>query len=640
MQFKYPELLWALFLLLIPIFIHLFQLRRFKKTPFTNVKLLQKVVSESRRSNSLKKWLLLATRLLVFTTLIIAFAQPFLAKEIALQDKETVIYLDDSFSMQAKTDQRTLLSNAVQELIKSVPDDNTFSLFTNTTEYRNVSLKDIRNDLLTIEATPKQLNLQEIYLKASALFSKAENRIKNLVLISDFQKTMSTTVADSSNTIQKHLVQLSPDDLDNISLDTVFISSRDPDNIELTVGLTTNSKIQNTPISLYDKDRLIAKTSAIFEDNKGAVVFTLPAREAINGRFEILDVGLAYDNHLYFNIDVKEKPKVLVIGEVDSDYLRRIYTEDEFLFSSFGTKNLNYRDIDVQNLIILNELDHISNALIASLTSFVANGGNLVVIPGVDSNLNSYNQLLIKFSVGSYIEKVAADRNITQISFSHPLYDNVFEKKIQNFQYPKVSQFFRIRTNGPSILSYQNGQPFLTAANGIYVFTASLSDQYSNFKQSPLIVPTFYKMGANSLNLPGLYSTNGRSTQIDVTQRLSKDNILKVFKDDYEFIPQQRTQANKVSLIFNENPTTDGIFGVSENGNTLMHISFNYPRNESELDYLEINSLQFNSKQGSISSLFQNLQNDNSVTELWKWFVILAVLFILIEVLIIKYLKH
>ena len=57
--------------------------------------------------------------------------------------------------------------------------------------------------------------------------------------------------------------------------------------------------------------------------------------EAINGRFEILDVGLAYDNHLYFNIDVKEKPKVLVIGEVDSDYLRRIYTEDEFLFSSF-----------------------------------------------------------------------------------------------------------------------------------------------------------------------------------------------------------------------------------------------------------------------------------------------------------------
>jgi hypothetical protein len=639
MQFKYPELLWALFLLLIPIFIHLFQLRRFKKTPFTNVKLLQKVVSESRRSNSLKKWLLLITRLLLFTALIIAFAQPFFAKKIALQDKETVIYLDDSFSMQAKTDQRTLLSNAVQELIKSVPGDKTFSLFTNTMEYRNVSLKDIRNDLLTIEATPKQLNLEEIYLKGSTLFSKEGNRIKNLVLISDFQKTMSTTVTDSSNTIQKHLVQLSPDYLDNISLDTVFISSQDLENIEVTVGLTSYSKIQNTPISLYDKERLIAKTSAVFEDNKGAVVFTLPAKEAINGRFEISDVGLAYDNHLHFNIDVKEKPKVLVIGEVDSDYLQRIYTENEFLFSSFGIKNLNYRDIDLQNLVILNELDHISNSLITSLTSFITNGGNLVVIPGVDSDLNSYNQLLTEFSVGSYIEKVAADRNITQISFSHPLYKNVFEKTIQNFQYPKVSQFYRTSTNGPSILSYQNGEPFLTGAKGVYVFTASLSDQNSNFKQSPLVVPTFFKMGANSLILPDLYSTIGGLTQIDVTQRLSKDHILKVFKEDYEFIPRQRTHANKVSLTFNEKPTTDGVFGVSENGNTLMHISFNYPRNESELDYLEINNLQFNSNQSSISSLFQNLQNDNSVTELWKWFVILAVLFILTEVLIIKYLK-
>src|SRR5680860_782391 len=98
MQFKYPELLWALFLLLIPIIIHLFQLRRFQKTPFTNVKFLKKVVSESRRSNVLKKWLLLLTRLVMLAGLVIAFAQPFLADQSALQQKETVIYLDDSFS--------------------------------------------------------------------------------------------------------------------------------------------------------------------------------------------------------------------------------------------------------------------------------------------------------------------------------------------------------------------------------------------------------------------------------------------------------------------------------------------------------------------------------------------------------------
>ncbi|HMB64654.1 MAG TPA: BatA domain-containing protein, partial [Eudoraea sp.] len=178
MQFKYPELLWALFLLLIPIFIHLFQLRRFKKTPFTNVKLLQKVVAESRRSSTLKKWLLLFTRLLLFAALILAFTQPFLANKTALSKKETVIYLDNSFSMQAKQNEGTLLEIAVQDLIETIPRENTFSLFTNEDTYTRVTLKEIQNELLTLQYTHRQLQLDEIWLKAQTLFSDDKNTIK------------------------------------------------------------------------------------------------------------------------------------------------------------------------------------------------------------------------------------------------------------------------------------------------------------------------------------------------------------------------------------------------------------------------------------------------------------------------------
>ena len=133
MQFKYPELLWALFLLLIPVFIHLFQLRRFVKTPFTNVKLLQKVVAESRKSNTLKKWLLLFTRMGLLAGIVLAFAQPFFAAKTVLKDKETVIYLDDSFSMEAKTENGTLLSDAAQDLIKSLPKDRESVSYTHLT---------------------------------------------------------------------------------------------------------------------------------------------------------------------------------------------------------------------------------------------------------------------------------------------------------------------------------------------------------------------------------------------------------------------------------------------------------------------------------------------------------------------------
>lgn len=59
MQFKNPEILYALFLLLIPIIIHLFQFRKFQKEAFTNVAFLKEVSIQTRKSSQLKKWLAL-----------------------------------------------------------------------------------------------------------------------------------------------------------------------------------------------------------------------------------------------------------------------------------------------------------------------------------------------------------------------------------------------------------------------------------------------------------------------------------------------------------------------------------------------------------------------------------------------------
>ena len=121
MQFKYPELLYALFLLLIPIFIHLFQLRRFQKVDFTNVAFLKKVTLQTRKSSQLKKWLTLLMRMLALASIIIAFAQPFTASKSALNtQKETIIYIDNSFSMQAKGPQGPLLQRAAQDLFEQI----------------------------------------------------------------------------------------------------------------------------------------------------------------------------------------------------------------------------------------------------------------------------------------------------------------------------------------------------------------------------------------------------------------------------------------------------------------------------------------------------------------------------------------
>ncbi|MEO5584097.1 MAG: BatA domain-containing protein [Flavobacteriales bacterium] len=44
MAFLFPSFLWALTALAIPVIIHLFQLRRFKRIDFPNVRFLQEVM--------------------------------------------------------------------------------------------------------------------------------------------------------------------------------------------------------------------------------------------------------------------------------------------------------------------------------------------------------------------------------------------------------------------------------------------------------------------------------------------------------------------------------------------------------------------------------------------------------------------
>ncbi len=639
MQFKHPELLWALFLLLIPIFIHLFQLRRFKKTPFTNVKLLKKVISESRRSNRLKKWLLLFSRLFLLGGLIIAFAQPFSAKKTALQKKEVVIYLDDSFSMQAKTDRRSLLEVAVQDLLKTVPGNTSFSLFTNDRTFEDVVLKDIQNDLLTLPFTQKQLSLNEAHLKAQTLFSKDKTTLKELVLISDFQSRISFK-KDTVSAYRHHLVQLRPELHENIGIDSAYFSKTSPTNLELTVSLSGVGNIDNTPVSLYNQDKLIAKTAANFGNNNNAeVIFTIPATEEIKGKIEITDAGLSYDNLLYFNFGPKERIKVLSINATDDLFLKRIFSENEFDFTSFSLNALNYALLDSQNLIVLNELPSLPNGLRNALISFVNKGGSIVVIPAMDADMASYNSFLRSFYNTNLLQKINAEQRITNISFAHPIYQNVFEKEVQNFQYPRVATHFKVRTRAPKILAYQNGDPFLLGANGVYIFSSSLSAENSNFKSSPLIVPTIYAMGTNSLKLPPIYFEIGRSNEVDISAALGQDKILTVSKPGKEFIPQQQSFANKTTLKFKDNPNEDGVYTVKDGTAVYKRISFNYPRSESELTYMRTEDLEATSYEESVVELFQRLEKDNEVTSLWKWFVILALLFALMEILIQKYFK-
>ena len=118
MIFGAPAFLWGLLALAIPVAVHLFNFRRYRKVYFSNVERLSAIRAESQRSSTLRRWLVLAMRCLAIIALVLAFAQPTLpGKQQALHSGSTVVsvYIDNSFSMENSGADGSLLDQARQK---------------------------------------------------------------------------------------------------------------------------------------------------------------------------------------------------------------------------------------------------------------------------------------------------------------------------------------------------------------------------------------------------------------------------------------------------------------------------------------------------------------------------------------------
>lgn len=641
MQFKHPELLYALFLLLIPIIVHLFQLRKFQKVAFTNVAFLKEATLQTRKSSQIKKWLILFTRMLLLAALVFAFAQPFTSKTDAFKtQKETVIYLDNSFSMQAKGSQGELLKRAIQDIISNIPEDENISLITNNNTFKNTTIKAIKNELLQLEYASNSLTTQAALLKSKTVFNKQSNTLKNLVFISDFQEDEGDLTIQKDSLLNYHFVKLKPVNTANISIDSIYISEKNVSNIELKVILKNNGNpIENLPVSLFNNDNLIAKTSVTI-DKETSTTFSIPTNDIINGKVTIDDTSLQFDNTLFFNINNTSKVNVLAVNAGNDSFLKRIYANDMFNYTSATENQLNYNLLESQNLIILNELNTIPNALITALKQYTTQGGALIIIPSTSINKASYNMLLSNYK-SVFNDLISNEKRITSINYSHPLYNNgVFEKQVSNFQYPKVNSYYGVTSNtSSSILKYEDGKPFLFQNGNAFIFTSSLNNDNSSFINSPLIVPTLYNIGKFSFKIPELYYIIGRNNTFDVSTKLKQDNVLSLVNSDVNLIPEQRYFNNKVVIKTSEKPNIANTYAIKNKNETVKNVSYNYNRKESNLVYKDLSPLNNVTVSDSITDVFETIKSDTKVNALWKWFAIFALVLLIIELGILKYFK-
>ena len=390
---------------------------------------------------------------------------------------------------------------------------------------------------------------------------------------------------------------------------------------------------------------MINKQLFSIEENKTKqVVFSIVKSPDFSGKIELIfNDTYNFDNSFYFSINSNSKINVFNISE-SLDFISRIYTKDEFKLTTSSVQNLNYNLIPKQNLIVLNEIKNFPKTLINSLVDYSKNGGNLIIIPHNNITISSYNKLFEKLKIGRLLSQKSNNLKITNINYKHPLLKNVFEKRVANFQYPFVkTSYASALKNASTIVSFENNQGFIQQINStnssIYWVAAPLKKENSNFVNSPLVVPVFYNIGKQSLQLSKLYYTVGNRTTIAINKQLAKDEVLTISNIQTSFIPLQQTLQNSVKITTTNQPIEAGFYQINQQKNILKNIAFNYSRKESLLNFLDTSTIDTKTFSTSVKNTLENINNENKIQWLWKWFLVLAIVSLLIEILILKFFK-
>lgn len=652
MRFNHPEILALLFLLVIPVLIHLFQLQRFRKVAFTNVKFLQEIELESRKSSRLKKLLILATRMLAFAFLVLAFAQPYIPGDSSDQERKTTIYLDNSLSMQAKDrDGVELLQSLKAKLIEGLETgSNDFALITNDKTLESLDLAAFKKEVLDIGYHPVRKELTQVFLEAQAIARNKGYQGTDLIMFSDFRRSFKDRdTFQASPEDRFFLVPVRADPFENLTLDSLWVRASDGSGLNLQARIISQSiDLDNLSISLVLNGELYGKTSQEVARGKFALVdFSIPEGTTGSGAMTFTDPRMGFDNSLFFTLPERIAPKVLVIGK-KSGYLSSIYDEEAFetVFSSLD--DLDQGTINSYDLVLLNELKNLPLPLVQNLRSYVEEKGNLVVVPHPEPDLNSYQRLLSTLGIGRITGEFDQKKLVSSVNYDHPFFVNVFQGKVQNFQYPEVNSGLTVEFGVSStLLGFEDGTAFISEIpfgdNVIYWISSPLDQETSNFNDSPLIVPVFYNFSLPENKAGGLYKIIGRPNELKVQLDAPGETALRLTNGVEEFIPLQKGDGGEIDLLTREFPVAPGIYQVTDGRNVMAEYAYNYDRDLIRSEYQDLSTLVIGGENARIlSSAQQGVSEMNALFSnraLWHLFIIFALFFILLEMLIHRYFK-
>ncbi len=673
MGFLFPGFLFALLLIAIPVIIHLFNFRKFKKVYFTNVKFLKEAQLQTSSTQKLKERLILLSRILAIIFLVLAFTQPYFKSKTdknAFKNAVVSIYLDNSYSMEAVNKNGSLLDEAkrnVKELADAYSLNDKFQLFTNDfsgKQQRLITKEELLNELNDIRISPIVRDYQSIINTQQNFLLKQQQVKREAYLISDFQK-QNQGLLKKDTSISLHLIPLTANDLPNISVDSVYFLSpfHQPNQKESLVYKVTNHSDQdaeNIPVKLNINGSQKAIASLNIKPNSSqsdTLIFSGLSGGWQKAKLSIKDYPIVFDDVLNFTFEVKNQLPVLGIFENRAQQNIKIaYRTDAFFkFTEVDLSQINYSGLGNQQLIILENLKSISSGLTQQLKQYLGNGGSITVFIPLEADLNSY-QLFFK-TIGTDYPTSLVTQNIKakKIDLTHPIFTDIFEQAPKNIDLPVANKYFNssslTKTTKEVVIVGDGNEALFDAfklgSGKAYVSFIPIEKEASNLSQHALFLPMLFKMALLAAKEQKLFYTIGKDQEVEIPNFNIPENQNIIIKNkELEVIPEVIKKPSETMLYFADQLNKQGFYDVYLKDSLLASFALNEDRRESILRFYNNNELSkifdidnLNILKTNSQPIAKQLETANFGISLWKLCIILTILFLLIEILLIRFFK-
>lgn len=681
MMFAYPAFLWALAAVAIPIIIHLFNFRRYKKVYFSNVSLLKDIQTESKSKSRLKEILILISRILAVMALVVAFAQPVIINNPESNKisgaKHIGIYIDNSFSMDNVNKQGPLLESAKQfarKIVASYSNADRFYITTNDFEgkyQRLLSKEDAVNLINDISVSSSAKTTDQVLARQKEFLAGKKNTV--LYSISDLQKNTFTFPADVSDSLfPLTILPVYGSNTNNISIDSCWFDSplQQKDvlqKLHVRIKNKSDKPVEAGNIRLTINNKPVSAASYSIDANAETELlmkFT-EKNEGFNyASLKTDDFPVTFDDELYFCYNSKRSVKSILISgkeNLTQNYFKSLFETDSLFETQYQSENaVDYSKFKNADLIILNELSDISSGLQDELSKFISNGGSLVIIPSEKLNLNSYNAFFKNFALPEILMTDTHALKMNVPDYKNPFFEGVFEKTEDRINLPKNASHLvhqQARKNIYStVFSFQNGDFFLQQHvfenSNIYLFASPLNEKHSNFIKHALFVPTFIKIAVKSLAPQPLYFYLQNNSVIQIKPEYSIAETpphLVSLNGKTDVIPEMRLTQNNLKILADKAISEAGYYNIVWNSNIVTNTAFNHNRLESDMKFYsseEVKQLIETNNWKHVflideaqNNLAKTLQMGAGGIKLWKWFVLLSLLFILVEICLIRFIK-